>query len=143
MSRLVVTVQQDKDLVEAIRKKLAKPGVILKKIGADMVKETGKRFSQGKDPDGNKWEPVKKQTLARRKMTKKKTPLTDTRALRKSVKQKVNKGSKSVVVKGNTGYAAYQNFALYNDLQKPRTFLGHKYDREKVYADMIIKFLNE
>lgn len=46
----------------------------------------GEQFDGGFGPDGQAWQPVKQATLKRRKVSTSPTPLTDTGAMRKSVR---------------------------------------------------------
>lgn len=66
------------------------------------------QFRAGTDPYGKPWAPVKPSTLARRKVSRSSTPLTDTATMREGTLVEVRSGGRAgLVIKAGAAYSYF------------------------------------
>lgn len=85
----------------------ARPAPMLEKIGASLVESTRKRFDTETAPDGSRWARNSPVTIARKGFDR---PLTETGALRASIRWELLGSGKAVNVGSDLVYAAVQQF---------------------------------
>lgn len=98
IGRLQQTIRRLSDLPRAVAEEAAEP---LNRVIAE-------QFRNGTDPYGKPWAPVTATTLARRRVSKDPTPLTDTRALRSGTEVEPRaRGRAGLTIKTGAPYAYF------------------------------------